>query len=311
MSNDTPRVSVVMPAFNAARTIGASIESVLNQSCGPLEVLVGDDASTDNTADIVRAFRATNVRLISNEENLGPGPTRDRLIAEARGEWIAFLDADDLMQAERLRRMLDVAANLPDCILFDDILLCHETPTGLRPFKRLRGSSGASIAHIPFPEYVGLPKLMIQPIVRTNTILSRGVRHTNGRYGEDANFFLTLAARGASLHYLPEPLYLYRLTPGSATKNRQRQRLLREQIALVLDEPALSIRDRVALEGKIATLHREEQYDAFVDHLRASRYREAMRDAMQDPSLFPRLLKRAVSDVYYHAHRRLRSGRAR
>src|SRR4249919_339936 len=117
-----PLVSIVMPAYTAAGTIELAISSVLDQSLSNFELLVGDDASTDGTAALVAAVADPRVHLSRYPVNAGPGPVRDRLIAQARGRWVAFLDSDDAMSPNRMLRMVDLAQSLPDCILFDDIM---------------------------------------------------------------------------------------------------------------------------------------------------------------------------------------------
>ena len=99
-----PRVSVIIPAFNAEQFIAETLASVDAQTYGDWEVVVGDDGSTDGTADVVRAF---GDRALARPEpdNSGPAEARNRAIAHASGELLAFLDADDLW----LPDYLDVA----------------------------------------------------------------------------------------------------------------------------------------------------------------------------------------------------------
>lgn len=86
-------VSVIIPAYAAAKTIGETLESVLSQTMPALEVIVVDDGSPDSTADVVRGF--PGVRLVS-QSNSGPGPALNTGVAAASGDVLAFLDADDL-----------------------------------------------------------------------------------------------------------------------------------------------------------------------------------------------------------------------
>jgi succinoglycan biosynthesis protein ExoO len=307
-----PLVSFVLPAFNASETIRESIDSVLRQTYGNVEVLVGDDGSRDDTARIVTTYGLPQVRLIQNDMNLGPGSTRDKLIAMAKGEWIAFLDADDVIQEDRVLRMLDAAAGRQG-IVYDDVMLCHDSPKGLKPYRRLRNShlESPGLREIPFADFVRQRKLMIHPLVSRAAILSTGAMHNDGRYGEDSNFFLSLAARGTPLFYLPEALYYYRLTPGSATHNRERQRLLREQIERVLDEPTLRQEDRSAILDKIAMLRREEAYDMFLASLRSGHFGSGIWTLLRQPKLGTKLAARLWADLGYHVHRLLHSGRTR
>jgi glycosyltransferase involved in cell wall biosynthesis len=102
----SPRVSVVMPAYNAAATIGAALSSVIGQTVTDLEVVVVDDGSTDNTADVVRAV-APRARLL-RQDNAGVGAARAVGIGAAHGELIAFCDADDLLFDRHLEALLAV-----------------------------------------------------------------------------------------------------------------------------------------------------------------------------------------------------------
>jgi glycosyltransferase involved in cell wall biosynthesis len=100
---NTPRVSVLIAAFNAAPFIEATLESALGQTFGDLEVLVIDDGSRDDTAGAVRRLAASDPRLrLIVQDNRGLSATRNRGVAEAAGSLIAFLDHDDLWHPEKL-----------------------------------------------------------------------------------------------------------------------------------------------------------------------------------------------------------------
>lgn len=106
MSSKAPLISVVMPAFNAARFIAEALESVLAElTADPdsgFEVVVADDCSNDATADIVRSFAARGVRYLKRPARGGPGAARNSGVGAAEGKLLAFLDADDLWPAGRL-----------------------------------------------------------------------------------------------------------------------------------------------------------------------------------------------------------------
>lgn len=95
-------VSIIMPSWNTGKFIGESIQSVLNQTYKNWELIIVDDCSTDNTDEIVASFNDERIRYFRNEKNSGAALTRNRAIREARGEWIAFLDSDDLWMPQKL-----------------------------------------------------------------------------------------------------------------------------------------------------------------------------------------------------------------
>ena len=100
------KISVVIPAYNAAASIANAIASCLQQSMQPHEIIVVDDASTDNTCDIVAGYK--EVKLLRQKTNQGPSAARNRGIAEATGDVIAFLDSDDTWLPEKLAAIHNV-----------------------------------------------------------------------------------------------------------------------------------------------------------------------------------------------------------
>jgi len=89
--------SVVIPLYNKERSVKNTIESVLNQTFQDFEVIVVNDGSTDNSLEVVKSFNDERIRII-NQKNSGVSSARNRGIKEAKYEWIAFLDADDLWE---------------------------------------------------------------------------------------------------------------------------------------------------------------------------------------------------------------------
>ena len=112
MCNDkretTPLVSVIMPAYNAARFIEEAISSVINQTVTDWELLVIDDGSKDETRELVARLAETDcrIRLIVNEQNMGVAKTRNRGLDLCSGAYVAYLDSDDYWNAEFLKKMM-------------------------------------------------------------------------------------------------------------------------------------------------------------------------------------------------------------
>lgn len=106
-----PLVSVIMPAYNAAEYIEATLDSLLAQTFDDWELLVVNDCSTDNTVALVNAYKEkdSRIHLVDLKKNMGaPAGPRNIGVKKALGNWIAFLDADDIWHSEKLTRQMDV-----------------------------------------------------------------------------------------------------------------------------------------------------------------------------------------------------------
>lgn len=99
-------VSVIMPSWNTDRFIANSIQSVINQTYQNWELIIVDDCSTDNTDSVVASFSDKRIKYLKNEKNCGAALTRNRALREAKGEWIAFLDSDDLWMPKKLEKQI-------------------------------------------------------------------------------------------------------------------------------------------------------------------------------------------------------------
>ena len=102
-----PLVSVLIPAYNASKTIERTINSVLNQTYLNYEILVVDDCSTDNTADIIKKLFLNKIKFIQHEKNMGEADSRNTLIKNAKGEFFAWLDSDDEWIKKKLEIQID------------------------------------------------------------------------------------------------------------------------------------------------------------------------------------------------------------
>ena len=109
-----PLVSVVLPTYNRAHLLPRAITSVLGQSFRDFELLVVDDGSTDGTEAVVRSFADSRILFLPAERNLGDAGARNRGIALARGEWIAFQDSDDEWLYDKLDQQLAFSRRYPD-----------------------------------------------------------------------------------------------------------------------------------------------------------------------------------------------------
>lgn len=223
--NTSGLVSVVIPAYNVAAHIGEAIDSVLAQDYAPVEIIVVDDGSKDDTAEVVSS-RFPQVTLI-RKANGGAATARNAGIRQAQGEFIAFLDADDIWLPGKLKAQVayfrahpDVAMNCTgfsqwvsdDKGVFPDPLSVIPDQAGVASDAIDRELSGW-VYH----------KLLLRSFVWTTTVMMRralidkiGLYDESFRLGQDYEYFLR-ASRETEIHRLSRAYALYRQHPGSAT----------------------------------------------------------------------------------------------
>lgn len=106
-----PIFSIIIPTYNREFFLSKTIKSVLNQTLNSFELLVCDDGSTDNSEAIVKSFKDARIKWIPGANSGGPAKPRNRGIHEAKGEWLAFLDSDDLWMPQKLEKQLNILKN--------------------------------------------------------------------------------------------------------------------------------------------------------------------------------------------------------
>ncbi len=226
----TASISVVIPAYNASAYLAQTLDSVASQSLAPLEVVVVDDGSKDDTAQIARAY---NVRLIS-QTNSGISAARNAGIHAAAGEYIALLDSDDLWAPEKLAvQYASLQAYGKPAFCFTDYRIFTDRGTNNKSglwahpafrdtVKRIgkKNTSGEFVIADNGVEAV-LPDCYIQPsalIVRRADVLASGGFDRTIPVGEDWEFFLRLFKCVPGIA-LMRSLMLYRKHPGGETAN--------------------------------------------------------------------------------------------
>lgn len=316
-TTSAPTISVVMAAYNAERTIGAAIASVLGQTYSNFELIICDDASTDSTTDVIGCFTDGRIRLIRNTTNIQAGLSRDRAIHAARGTWVTVLDADDQFIADRLETLLRVAEEFPDDLVADGIFDCHDSPSGLVPWRTVWNEkslppAGAEVRAVDFVRFIRERRPLIQPFFRRERAIAVGASHGEKVNGEDMTFLFPFFANGSIIRYVPRPMYLYRMTPDSlSTRSPNRHRVYRE----VYEEArALFHHDRQALraiEAKIREIQRIETYQVFFSSLWSLHLRRGLKTFLHHPWVVKELVVRIVLRLPFYLHRAASHGLAR
>ena len=215
----SPIATVVMAAFNVEKYIESALNCVLRQTIGDLEIIVVDDGSTDGTRDIIDsvAVRDRRIRLLSGF-GTGPAGARNLAIAKARGRWIAIVDADDLIDPDRLERLVSIAETRGVDAVADNLVAFYEAP-GTKDHVWIDPSVWPSERRLTFADLMmgGLkgatqPEIgYLKPVIRRSRLAALSIPYRDELViGEDLDLMARWTAAGFSYLYLPQPGYRYR-----------------------------------------------------------------------------------------------------
>ncbi len=206
-----PLISVILPTRNRAHVLGESVESVLGQTYDRFELIVVDDASTDETSHLAHRYKDERIRWIRLSDVRGAGGARNAGLDEARGDWIAFQDSDDTWMPEKLRKQVDCAQSLPASYV--GVYTSYWKEMGgkriLLPLPG-RGRDDDVLSGLPRGNFITIQTLMVR---------GHGVGRVE-RFDEtltamaDWDYAIRVAQHGP-VKWLPEPLVVYRLQPDS------------------------------------------------------------------------------------------------
>ncbi len=221
-----PKVSVIIPAYNAMAYLPETLESVRKQTFTDFEVLIINDGSSDNIVEWVSQITDSRVKLIS-QENKGLAETRNIGIAQAQGEYLAFLDADDLWEPTKLEKQIPYLENDLEVGLVDTWVALtdeHGKPTGTVIKTNAEGRVWKQIIERPTVVCGS------SPLVRRCCFETVGVFDTNLSGSADWDQWIRVASR-YSFALVREPLTYYRQHYSSMSKNCKK--MLEDNIAVI------------------------------------------------------------------------------
>lgn len=216
----SPAVSVIIAAFNAQYHIERAVASALAQTGVAVEVIIGDDASTDATCAVVQAIDDPRVRLVRVEQNGGPSAARNAAIAAAKAPWLAVLDADDRMQASRLSDLLALAEQTGADLVADNMSV--DGPDGVSLFIDEPLDGGFDV--LEPADYIQNNRVFhagkgygyLKPMFRAQFLRDHGITYDPAlRIGEDFAIVIEMMARGARYVRGRSAGYVYTVAAGS------------------------------------------------------------------------------------------------
>ena len=223
-------VSIVTPAYRAASYIGDTIACVQSQTYSRWEMLIVDDCSPDDTPEVARAAADgdSRIRIIRQESNGGPAAARNRALAEARGDWVAFLDSDDLWLPRKLQRQIAFHTGTDAKITYT-------------AFRRISADGAAVGAQVHIPASLDYRRLLGNTAIATSTVLidrrRTGPIQMKKVYYDDFVCWLDILREGGVALGLQEDLMRYRVVGGSVSRNKGKSarevwRIYRETLGL-------------------------------------------------------------------------------
>lgn len=288
--NDGPLVSVVVPTYNYGRLIGETLDCLLAQTYAHWECIVVDDGSTDDTAQVVARYSERDARFIFlRQENARQAAAKNNGLRNSSGEHVQFLDADDLIEPEKLERHVSfLEAN-------DDVGIVYG---GMRyfesgdPAKRFHWVWGEDEPWMPETSGAGKEVLAAlvernilvinSPLVRRSVVDEVGLFDERLPPAEDWDYWVRCAAKGARFHFMDEPntLALVRWHAESSSQDRRRMfasmRLIREKIETLTDDAEILAlnRERAVKDQELFALEMIERgplKDRLAEMFRAAR----------------------------------------
>lgn len=211
-----PLISIVMPAYNVEDYIEESIKSVQNQTYKNWELIVVNDGSIDKTQEIVSSMTQKDTRIVLlSQENGGVSKARNRGLDEAKGDYISFLDGDDLWKQNYLSELLAAKGKA-------DLVCCG--------YERFSDYKINTAVHIPHYNGWILPQIVKKNyldgnlhicslMINKELLIKKNIRFTEGCcIGEDTEFIIKVLM-AAQVKSVPKSLMLYRIRPGSALQS--------------------------------------------------------------------------------------------
>jgi glycosyltransferase involved in cell wall biosynthesis len=210
-----PTVSVIIPAYNAAAHLGDAIQSVIDQTLTDLEIIVVNDASPDNTTEVIKRFDDPRVKCIIHEKNKGLPATRNTGVRASKGRYIALLDHDDVFHAEKLRKHVEFLEEHYEIgVTYNSRFECAQS------IKTIRGIWRAPQT-VSLSDFVlGYPFSPSDIVLRREMLLQIGLfDEGNSFHGEDLNTNTRLALSGCQFALIDRALNYRRNHPRRSRPN--------------------------------------------------------------------------------------------
>lgn len=233
-------VTIGIPLYNAGRYIRRTLESALAQTFGSIEFLILDDCGTDNSVDIVRGMqdehpRGRDIHIVSQPRNMGVGPARNRIIDEARGRYLYFMDSDDIIAPQTIE-------------ILHDSLVTNDAEIAFGSYEKIEASGGDerrsevysypdavltdadSLASFAFRKYGGIQASACNYLVSLDLLRNTGHRFIESKYWEDMVFTYILTTYVSRAVLRSDITYYYMCRENSLSNYQCRKQIRRDEV---------------------------------------------------------------------------------
>ncbi len=258
-----PKVSLVMKVYNGEKYLREAMESILSQTFTDFEFLIIDDGSKDSSAEIVRSYQDKRIRFLQNEKNMGLCATQNRVIEEARGEYIAVMDCDDISYPTRFEKQVKYLDEHPEVMMCgsfrNDIVDGKESP-----FQQIMNLEHSTLG---FSLFFGNMFFTHSSIMfRSAQYHEEGLSYGAAPIAEDYGIIIEMAKR-YEVALIPERLIAYRIYNQSTSKVRLQE----------ITEAACNLKSEYLQTLPIS----ESSKSLLLDYYKTDRARESLQDFLK------------------------------
>ena len=231
-------VTIGIPVYRAVDYIRQTMESALSQSFPSIEYLIVDDCGEDGSIAIVEELqqnhpRGKDIRIVSHDKNLGVGVARNRILSEARGKYLYFLDSDDIIEHDTIDKFVSVARKYDTDIVYgswERVDMVNHTPSlpCIYPYQELLTPD--SMAMYAFKQYSSFRISVCNCLMNMSFLRSEQLKFIDTMFWEDLAFTYEMVTKVKRAILLPDITYRYLCRPGSLSNYQDRERLNKEEV---------------------------------------------------------------------------------
>jgi len=231
-------VTIGIPAFKAVDYIEKTMESALSQTFASIEYLIVDDCSNDGTINVVERLqkehpRGKDIHILYNKQNLRVGRTRNIILDQAQGEYLFFLDSDDILEPDAIEKMMRAARQYQAEIVYGSWIRVdnvHHSPVQYNQYPDLQLLRPDELAMYAFKNYSSFQISVCNILINLNMIRQNHMRFIDTIFWEDLAFTYDLVPKVSRAVLLSDITYHYLCRPGSLSQYQDRVLIQKKEI---------------------------------------------------------------------------------